>query len=36
MIARFLLADGGESVQQTVFFYSEKRLTAVRWQEYKV
>jgi len=32
----FLLADGGESSRQTVFFYSEKTLTAVRWQEYKV
>lgn len=32
----FLLADNGKSARQTVFLYSEKTLTAVRWQEYKV
>jgi arylsulfatase len=32
----FLLADQGRSARQTVFFYSEKTLTALRWQEYKV
>lgn len=32
----FLLADKGKSARQTVFFYSETTLTAVRWQEYKV
>ena len=32
----FLLADDGKSARQTVFFYSETSLTAVRWQEYKV
>ena len=32
----FLLADDGKSARQTVFLYSEKTLTAVRWQEYKV
>jgi arylsulfatase A-like enzyme len=32
----FLLADDGQSARQTVFFYSENSLTAMRWQEYKV
>jgi arylsulfatase A-like enzyme len=32
----FLLADDGDSARQTVFFYSDKSLTAMRWQEYKI
>lgn len=32
----FLLADKGQSARQTVFFYSDTALTAMRWQEYKV
>jgi arylsulfatase len=32
----FLLADEGESCRQTVFFYSDTSLTAMRWKEYKV
>ncbi|NOS74838.1 MAG: arylsulfatase [Methyloglobulus sp.] len=32
----FLLADDGKSARQTVFFYSETSLTAMRWQEYKI
>jgi arylsulfatase A-like enzyme len=32
----FLLADNGESARQTVYFYSDTSLTAMRWKEYKV
>jgi arylsulfatase A-like enzyme len=32
----FLLADDGESARQTIFFYADTTLTAMRWQEYKV
>ncbi len=32
----FLLANDGQSARQTVFFYSETTLTAVRWLEYKI
>lgn len=32
----FLLADDGRSARQTVFFYSDTALTALRWQEYKI
>jgi arylsulfatase A-like enzyme len=31
-----LLADNGESARQTVFFYNDTTLTAMRWKEYKV
>lgn len=32
----FLLTNNGASNRNAVFMYSEKNLTAVRWQEYKV
>jgi arylsulfatase len=32
----FLLADNGESNREAVFMYSERNLTAVRWEEFKV
>jgi len=32
----FLLADNGESARQCVFMYSETKMTALRWKEYKV
>ncbi|SDW97104.1 arylsulfatase [Marinobacter mobilis] len=32
----FLLADNGDSHREAVFMYSERNLTAIRWEEFKV
>lgn len=32
----FLLADNGQSNREAVFMYSERNLTAMRWEEFKI
>ncbi len=32
----FLLADDGRSNRESVFMYSERNLTAIRWEEFKI